>query len=96
MYNKLRGPLLSKERSHVEKILQPIRNPWNKKGLTIISDGWSDPQRRPLINFMVITKSGSIFLKLIDGSGEINDKDFIVKHMMQLWRLDIKCGTNYK
>ena len=56
-YNKLRGPLLSKERRHIENLLQPIRNSWNQKGVTIVSDGWSDPQRRPLINFMVITES---------------------------------------
>jgi len=24
--------------------------------VTIVSDGWSDPQRRPLINFMVINE----------------------------------------
>ncbi|XP_068504437.1 uncharacterized protein [Phaseolus vulgaris] len=80
-YNKLRGPLLSKERRHVENLLQPIRNSWNQKGVTIVSDGWSDPQRRPLINFMAITESGPMFLKSVDGSGEIKDKDFIAKHI---------------
>jgi len=38
-YNKLIGPLLSKERSHIESLLQPIRNSWKEKGVTIISDG---------------------------------------------------------
>jgi len=51
-YNKLRGSLLSKERSHVENLLQPIRNSWSHKGVTIVSDGWSDPRKGPLINFM--------------------------------------------
>jgi len=49
--------------------------------VTIVSDGWSDPQRRPLINFMAINESGPMFLKTIDGSGETKDKDFIAKHM---------------
>nr|XP_007132377.1 hypothetical protein PHAVU_011G089700g [Phaseolus vulgaris]ESW04371.1 hypothetical protein PHAVU_011G089700g [Phaseolus vulgaris] len=80
-YNKLRGPLLSKERSHVENLLQPIQNSWNQKDVTIVSDGWSDPQRRPFINFMAITESGPMFLKSIDWSGEIKDKEFIAKHM---------------
>jgi len=74
IYNKLRGHLLSKERSHVENLLQPIQNLWNQKGVTIVSDRWSDGQRRPLINFMAITESGPMFLKSIDGSGEIKDK----------------------
>jgi len=34
-------------------------------------------QRRPLINFMAITESVPMFLKLIDESGEIKYKDFI-------------------
>ena len=77
----MRGPLLSKERSHVENLLQPIRDSWNDKGVTIVSDGWTDPQRRLLINFMVVNESGPMFLRSIDGFGEIKDKDFIAKHM---------------
>ena len=80
-YNKLRGPLLEKERAHVENLLQPIKNSWKQKGVTIVSNGWSNPQRRPLINFMAINESEPMFLKAIDGSGETKDKDFIAKHM---------------
>jgi len=69
------------KKSHVENLLQPIRNSWNKKGVAIVSDGWSGPQRRSLINFMAITKSGPMFLKSVDGSGETKDKDCIAKHM---------------
>jgi len=77
----LRGPLLAKERSHVENLLQPIRDSWNDKGVTIVCDGWTNPQRIPLINFMVVNESGPMFLRSIDGSGEIKDNDFITKHM---------------
>jgi len=83
-YNKLRGPLRSKERSHVENLLQPIRDSWNDKGVTIVSDRWNDPQRRLLINFMVVNESGPMFLRSIDGSGEIKEKDFIGKHMRDI------------
>ena len=38
-YNKLRGPLLAKEKIHVENLLEPIRNSWTHKGVTIVSDG---------------------------------------------------------
>ena len=80
-YNKLRTTLLTTERSHVENLLQPIRNSWNQKGVTIVSDGWSDLQRRSLINFMAITESGPIFLKAVNYSGDIKDKDFIALHI---------------
>lgn len=51
MYNKWKGSILSRKRSHVENFLQPITNSWNKKDMTMVSDGWSDLQRRPLINY---------------------------------------------
>jgi len=31
--------------------------------VTIASDGWSDAQKGPLINFMAISESGPMFLK---------------------------------
>jgi len=77
----LRGPLLAKERIHVENPLEPMRNSWKHKGVTVVSDGWSDPQKGPLINFMVVTDSGPMFLKSINASDEIKDKDFIARHM---------------
>ncbi|KAL5183949.1 hypothetical protein HKD37_17G047737 [Glycine soja] len=83
-YNKLMTTLLQNERRHVENLLQPIKNAWSQKGVSIVSDGWSDPQRRSLINFMVVTESGPMFLKAIDCSNEIKDKDFIAKHMREV------------
>ncbi|XP_028188846.1 uncharacterized protein LOC114375264 [Glycine soja] len=83
-YNKLRTTLLQNERRHVENLLQPIKKSWSREGVSIVSDGWSDPQRRSLINFMVVTESGPMFLKAINCSDEIKDKDFIVKHMREV------------
>ncbi|XP_028199577.1 uncharacterized protein LOC114384083 [Glycine soja] len=83
-YNKLRTTLLQNEKRHVENLLQPIKNAWSQKGVSIVSDGWSDPQRRSLINFMAVTESGPMFLKVIDCSNEIKDKDFIAKHMREV------------
>ncbi|KAL2974702.1 hypothetical protein AAZX31_14G119300 [Glycine max] len=83
-YNKLRTTLLQNKRRHVENLLQPIKNAWSQKGVSTVSDGWSDPQRRSLINFMVVTESGPMFLKAIDCSNEIKDKDFIAKLMREV------------
>ncbi|XP_028188223.1 uncharacterized protein LOC114374753 [Glycine soja] len=85
-YNKLRTTLLQNERRHVENLLQPIKNAWSQKGVSIVSDGWSDPQRRSLINFMAVTGSEPMFLKAIDCSNEIKDKDFIAKHMRERFK----------
>ena len=45
--------------------------------VSIVSDGWSNPQRRPLINIMVVSNGGPVFIKAIDGSNEFKDKHYI-------------------
>ncbi|XP_023888941.1 uncharacterized protein LOC112001006 [Quercus suber] len=76
-YNALRTTLLQKERVHVERLLKPIKDSWLENGVSIVSDGWSDPQRRPLINIMVVSDGGPVFIKAVDGSGEFKDKHYI-------------------
>ncbi|XP_010412735.1 PREDICTED: uncharacterized protein LOC104699084 [Camelina sativa] len=83
-YNKLRTTLLQKERTHVEKLLEPLKLTWKEKGLTIVSDGWSDPTRKPLINFIATSASGPIFLKAVNCFGEVKDKFFISDLMKEV------------
>ena len=42
-YNTLRTILLQKERANVEKMLKPIKDGWKEKGVSVVSDGWTDP-----------------------------------------------------
>ena len=76
-YNALRTTLLQKEKINIENLLEPIKKSWNEKGVSICSDGWSDAQRRPLINIMAVSESGPMFLKAINYEGETKDKHFI-------------------
>ncbi|XP_075638455.1 uncharacterized protein LOC142610526 [Castanea sativa] len=76
-YNKLRTTLLHKERAHIEKLLKSIKETWKENGLSIVSDGWTDIQKRPLINFMATSAKGPLFIKSIDGTKEYKDKHFI-------------------
>ncbi|XLU66970.1 hypothetical protein S245_026023, partial [Arachis hypogaea] len=85
-YNKLRTTLLEKEKQHVERMLEPTKNSWSGKGVSIVSDGWSDPQKRPLLNFMAVTESGPMFLKAVDCSDEIKDKDYVTKQIRDVIR----------
>ena len=78
-YNVLRTTLLQKERANVERLLKPIKDSWLANGVSIVFDGWSDPQRRPLINIMVASDGGPLFIKEIVGSGEFKDKHFIAE-----------------
>nr|XP_023920608.1 uncharacterized protein LOC112032107 [Quercus suber] len=76
-YNALRITLLQKERAHVERLLKPVKDSWLENGVSIVSDGWSNPQWRPLINIMVVSDGGPVFIKAVDGSGEFKDKHYI-------------------
>ena len=54
-YEKLRTDLLQKEKELVEDILAPIRASWSSSGVSIVSAGWTDTRRRPLINIIAIS-----------------------------------------
>nr|KAJ0207194.1 hypothetical protein LSAT_V11C500252780 [Lactuca sativa] len=54
-----------------------------KKGGTIVSDGWSDPTRKPLINFMGTSGYGHLFLKVVNCFGKVKDRFFITEFMKE-------------
>ncbi|XP_074361159.1 uncharacterized protein LOC141701395 [Apium graveolens] len=83
-YNALRTTLLQKERANVERLLVPIRTTWKEKGVSIVSDRWSDTQRRPLINFMAVTENGPMFLKAVNFECEVKDKFHLATLMREV------------
>ncbi|GFY84497.1 hypothetical protein Acr_03g0012710 [Actinidia rufa] len=80
-YNLLRTTLLQREKANIDNLLQLIKSTWEQNGVSIVSDRWSDSQRRPLINFMAVSGGGPMFLKAVDCSGEIKDKYFTANLM---------------
>ena len=44
---------------------------------TIICDGWTEPTKLSIINFMVYSKGSTIFLKSVDASDKIKDNKYI-------------------
>ncbi|KAI8529871.1 hypothetical protein RHMOL_Rhmol11G0008100 [Rhododendron molle] len=83
-YNMLRTTLLKRERANIDRLLQPIKGTWRDKGMSFASDGWSDSQRRPLINFMAVNEGEPMFLKAVDCLGETKDKYFIANLMKEV------------
>ena len=81
-YNKLRTTLLQKERAHIETLLERTKSTWSEKGVTICSDGWSDAQRRLLINFLAISEGGPMFLRAVNAEGEIKSKEYIAEKLI--------------
>ncbi|KAM0830201.1 hypothetical protein ACQ4PT_066366 [Festuca glaucescens] len=82
-YNKIRTSLLVQEKTHVERMLQPIKSTWSSKGVSIVSDGWSDPQRRHLLNFMAITEDGPMFLRAVNTVGDTKSKEYIFEKLAE-------------
>ena len=74
---KLRTTLLVMAKNEVDKILEPIRSTWPSFGVSIVSDGWTDPARHPHINFMVSSHNGPMFLKAVDALGKYKDAHFM-------------------
>ena len=70
---------MQKERANAERLLKPIKDSWLKNGVSIVSNGWLDPQMRPLINIMAVSDEGPMFIKAIDGSGEFKNKHYIAR-----------------
>ena len=74
---KLRTTLLTKAKKEVDKMLEPIKSAWPTSGVSIVSDGWTDPARHPLINFMVSSLNGPVFLKSVDALGQYKDAQYM-------------------
>ena len=74
---KLRTTLLVKARKEVDKILEPVKSTWPSSSVSIVSDGWTDAARHPLVNFMVSSINGSVFLKAVDTLGKYKDAQYM-------------------
>ncbi|XP_039144882.1 uncharacterized protein LOC120282190 [Dioscorea cayenensis subsp. rotundata] len=53
--------------------MEKYKKEWKKIGCTLMSDGWSDRKNRSLINFLVNSPSGTVFLKSVDTSDVVKD-----------------------
>jgi hypothetical protein len=69
--------LLQKERALIHDILKPVRSSWTSTGVSIISDGWTDTKRRPLVNAIASSPTRVMFLRAEDCSCEVKDSKFI-------------------
>nr|KYP37281.1 hypothetical protein KK1_041536 [Cajanus cajan] len=67
-YHEIRVKLLKEEVKNTSITLQSYRDEWEKTGCTIMTDGWTDKKRRTIINFLVNSPKGTVFLKSIDAS----------------------------
>ncbi|XLS52131.1 hypothetical protein HN51_012808, partial [Arachis hypogaea] len=67
-YDELRGKLLKKKVESTKLTLEEHKAEWKKTGCTIMTDGWTDKRRRTILNFLVNSPKGTVFLKSINAS----------------------------
>ena len=68
---------MDKEKNRLEKTMAPLKGSWSVDGCSIIMDGWSDCQNRPLINIVISSISGPYILRAIDCSGQEKNVVFL-------------------
>lgn len=51
--------------------------------MSIVSDGWSDLQRQPLLNCMAVTEDRPMFLRAINTEGDIKSKEYIFQRLLE-------------
>ncbi|KAL0844369.1 hypothetical protein Bca101_017615 [Brassica carinata] len=75
---ELRVPLLKKEVEEAEKQLVEYKADWVAKGCSIMSNGWRDSVvQKDIINFLVNSPKGSVFLKSVDVSEVVKDANLL-------------------
>ncbi|CAN6439471.1 unnamed protein product [Victoria cruziana] len=74
---KLRTVLLTEEKKYINHLLGRKKFSWKQYGVSIVSYGWSDIQRQPMINFFACSLNEPIFLKPVDASRGYKDVEFL-------------------
>lgn len=78
-YHDVRVKYLKQKVEMTKKIVEEHRAVWKKVGCSIMTDGWTDTRRRTIINFLVNSPKGTVFLKSIDASNITKTADKIFK-----------------
>lgn len=75
---RLKEQLLPAEKKRVKRQQQTAMD-MNKElyGQSLVSDGWQDANRRPLINILLVSPAGEIFQEAIDTSGNTKSMQYI-------------------
>ena len=80
-YHELRVPCLKKELEATNELMSNHMAEWAKVGCTVMADvgctvmadGWTDRRNRTLINFLVNSPKGTMFIESIDASSYVKD-----------------------
>ncbi|XP_058005412.1 uncharacterized protein LOC110632845 [Hevea brasiliensis] len=67
-FHEVRVPLLNEEVAEVKNSLNSYEEEWEKYGCSIMGNGWTDKKQRTLINFLVNSTKGTVFMESVNAS----------------------------
>ncbi|MCL7040251.1 hypothetical protein MKW94_005828 [Papaver nudicaule] len=71
--NDLKGWILEEQLKAMREHVREVMCSWRSTGCSILLDGWTDEKGRNMINFLVDSPQGPIFIKSADCSDSIGD-----------------------
>lgn len=74
-YHELRVPLLKKELDFTNLLLKNHKEEWEKHACSLMSDAWTDIKGRSIINFLVNSPAGTMFISSVDASSYMHTGD---------------------
>ncbi|XP_042452411.1 uncharacterized protein LOC122037026 isoform X2 [Zingiber officinale] len=83
-YHEIRVKYLKQQVDCTKEVIEQHKAFWKKMGCTIMTDGWTDKRRRTILNFLVNSPMGTIFLKSIDASDISKTANKIFKLMDEI------------
>ena len=82
--------ILKKEVENVKALLADHEKEWSEKGHSILSDGWrASVMQKDIINFMVNSPKGSVFVISVDVSDVSKDADLLFRVLDHMQRSGI-------
>jgi len=84
--DKLRITILEREKQLCRDGLASFQEYLQLTRATTTNDGWSEVRRRPLLNLLVVSPKGEMFLKVVDTGGETKDAAYIVGQLIDCIR----------
>jgi hypothetical protein len=81
-YQTMRTTLLAEARDDVAKQLERWSARTQQTGCSVTSDGWSDPQNRPLLNMLGVNTIGAKFITAINTEGHTKTGVYISEQLM--------------
>jgi hypothetical protein len=88
--DRLRTTILEREKQLCRDGLASFQESLQLTRATITSDGWSDVRKHPLLNLLVVSPKGEMFLKVVDTGGETNDTAYIAGQLIDcIWEVGV-------